>query len=312
MTGGRPRGGKNHSGGNKAPRWSNGNIKWETVRTEHVNPILDSQIAPNTLRGLMYILKGKDILKKSDYHGLGDHITKWRKTGLIGWDKVIDGSGRGLIADFSDYQNNYDFVDTYVNYLKYGGSFYRQNLNTKWRWYGQPNYVEIWCEKHAIGGTVNALVGDNYVRVAFNRGNPGWKYMKDNCERLKNEIKLENRERIYVWYLGDYDKIGLHMDEEIKDQLEYFGLGDFVKFERIAVLSDQVSEYNLPRNFESGSGYEIDALYPANPQKFKNLILDHINPYFDKDIHKRVLEEHPEKTIDDMIREQVTFREDKQ
>ena len=64
---GRPKGGKNNSGGIAAPRKSNGNIDWDKILFNYLRPILDSQIAPNTSRGLMYILKSMDILKKSDY-----------------------------------------------------------------------------------------------------------------------------------------------------------------------------------------------------------------------------------------------------
>ena len=87
---GRPKGGKNNSGGIAAPRKSNGNIDWDKILFNYLRPILDSQIAPNTSRGLMYILKSKDILKKSDYNGLTNHLTDWRISGEIGWDEIAD------------------------------------------------------------------------------------------------------------------------------------------------------------------------------------------------------------------------------
>jgi hypothetical protein len=103
----------------------------------------------------------------------------------------------------------------------------------------------------------------------------------------------------------------VHMDVELEGQLRYFGLWDKIHFERIGLLPEQVEEYNLPQNFESGEGYEVDALHAFNPEAFRKLILDHINPHFDKDIHKRVLALHSERDIDRQIRSRVQFLPDK-
>lgn len=182
------------------------------------------------------------------------------------------------------------------------------------RWYGQPKYVEIWSEKHAIVGTVAELVKDRYVKVAFNKGNPGWGYMYDNIVRLIKELHIanglnrRNRDReIYIWYLGDDDKYGRHMDREIENQLKFFGLWDRVYFERIGLLPQQVEEFGLPANFETGEGYEVDALNAFNPKAFEKLIDDHSDPYFDEQIHKRLLDQFPAKKIDDLIHQKVKF-----
>ena len=89
---GRPRGIKNNSGGISAPRRDNGNINWDEVYRHHIAGIILEQISINTLRGIMYILKSKNVLKKSDYNGLITHCRDWRKAGLIAWDDIIDGA----------------------------------------------------------------------------------------------------------------------------------------------------------------------------------------------------------------------------
>jgi hypothetical protein len=176
-------------------------------------------------------------------------------------------------------------------------------------------YVEFWLEKHAIAGTVAALVGNRYVRVVFNRGNTGWGFMHENCERLKNELytRDENddkiRRKIYLKYLGDNDKQGNRMDHEIRAQLEFFGMLKLVNFERIALTEQQVKSYDLPTDFESGEGYEVDALNAYKPKEFAKLIDKHIEPHFDLDVHERILELEgfqPE-TIDTKIRSRVAF-----
>ena len=171
----------------------------------------------------MYLLKSKQILVKSDYNQLIIHLRDWRKDGRIRWDQIADGSGRGIINDFNDFQSPDLFFDLRIRSLRHGGEIYRQILNADWRWYGQKHYVEFWLEKHAITGTVAALVGDRYVRVGFNKGNPGWGYMRDNCERLRGELYTTGpngeriRRKILLRYLGDKDKQGDHMDHEIRN-----------------------------------------------------------------------------------------------
>ena len=135
--------------------------------------------------------------------------------------------------------------------------------------------------------------------------------MHDNCERLRNEMlqsysSSSARRNIYIFYLGDWDKYGRHMDKELELQLKHFGLWDKINFKRIGLLPEQIQEYNLPQNFE-GEGYEVDALNAFNPHAFRNLILDHVDSLFDDDIHGQILAQHPVEDIEDMILGRVKF-----
>jgi hypothetical protein len=76
----------------------------------------------------------------------------------------------------------------------------------------------------------------------------------------------------------------------------------------LAVLPSQIEEYGMPVDFESGKGYEIDALNAFNSDALKQLLLDHIEPYFDKDIHQRLLELNPTEDIDKLPRSKIRFR----
>jgi hypothetical protein len=139
--------------------------------------------------------------------------------------------------------------------------------------------------------------------------------MHDNCERLKGELYTTGpngeriRRKILLRYLGDKDKQGDHMDHEIRNQLEFFRMSKLVDFKRIALTEEQVELYNLPANFESGEGYEVDALNAYNPKEFAKLIDSQIEPYFDKDMHDAMLEreEFQAETIDDKIRNKIAF-----
>ena len=156
----------------------------------------------------------------------------------------------------------------------------------------------------------------HYVKVAYNRGDAGWGYMQRLCSELLEDepyyTDLDTgeeieRDAIFINYLGDADKYGLHMDDLIEDQLEFFGLSDIVKFKRIGVIQSQIKEYDLPVDFETGKGYEIDALNAFNPEKFRSLLLDNITPHFDNDIHNQLLEQDSAESIDQIVRKKVKF-----
>jgi len=305
----------NASGGLNAPRRPNGNIDWEVAFTQYIHPIIQNQIAPNTNRGIMYICESKGVLKKSDYTQLCSHLVDWRKDSRISWSDIADGSGRGVHNDFRDFVDVGDYVKSVVNSFVNCGDNYQQWLNEEWRWYGQPHYAEIWSEKHAVVGTIAAHIKGTYVKVAFNRGNPGWGYMHDNYERLEKELwyydletrNWKQREGVHVWYLGDDDKYGRDMDRQIEEQLDFFGLLDKPNFEfkRIAIIPSQIKEFGLKKDFESGKGYEIDALNAFNQQLFRKLLLDHITPYFDLDIHEQLLEEYSADSTNSLVKERL-------
>jgi hypothetical protein len=304
---------KNNSGGPNAPRFPNGNIDWTELYNQYLQPILRAQKAPNTVRGLMYVLESKEVLKKSDYNGLDKHLVRWRLDGLVPWDAIADGSGRGLIGDFEDFEDPESWIDGYVDVLRNGPHYYHDLLKKQWRWFGQPNYVTFMAEKHAVTGTINAYAKDRYVKISYNRGNNGWGWAHTYVDLLKKELKYIDIDisnikprNVYIWYLGDDDKYGRHMDRELRGQLDEFGISKTVYFERIAVLPEQVREYGIPRADEGG-GYEIDALNAFRPDLFERLLLDHIDPYFDNDIHKEVLKMFSQKNINKMINDRVNF-----
>jgi hypothetical protein len=318
----------NNSGGPKAPRLPNGNIDWNKVYSDYLGPIIRKQVAPNTIRGLLYALLSKDVLKKSDYGGLKTHLRDWRLDRTIDWDDIADGSGRGVVNDFGDFRSAEDIINQQISWLRNAGTNYRDAyLTNHYRWYGQPHYIEFMSEKHAVTGTVSILLEDKFTRIVFNRGNSGWEGMRQVALRLKRErftIDLKTgdvMERmnvlnpltgeygpgIHVWYLGDRDRKGNHMDFEIRDQLGVFGLTrDKVDFRRIAVTEAQISEFGLIASGDKGE-YQIDALNIANSEKFKKLLLDHVNPFFNYDIYKRLLQQNPVRIVDALVRTKIKF-----
>jgi hypothetical protein len=298
-----------------APKLSNGNIDWNATLEKYIIPAIRNQTAPRSIRGNLYHLLSKNILMKDDYKGLDNALTQARKDGKIAWDSVLDGSGRGVLNDFEDYQEPQDFVDSIVDYMENAGLYYRNSIP---RWYGQKHYIEYWVETGTIARTILSYVGNRQVRVAHNKGNPGWKFAYDNSLRLKTELDRSehyhyydltslSQKQIHIFYFGDDDKHGNDMDVFIQKQLEYFGLLDEIEFRRLALTPEQVRRYRLPVNFETGRGVQLDALEAYVPDEFKKIVQNPIDELFDENIRQKVLEQHSIEDIDSLIHKKVRY-----
>jgi hypothetical protein len=300
-----------------APKLSNGNIDWNTTLDKYIIPIIRNQTAPRSIRGNLYHFFSKNILMKKDYDGLVNALTEARKDGRIPWDAVLDGSGRGVLNDFEDYEDRQDFVDRLYDYLRNGGVHYRNSIP---RWYGQKHYAEYWVESGTAAKTIKGYIGNRQIRIAYNKGNPGWKFAYDNSLRLKTELErtehyyfdlnARSQKKIHIYYFGDNDKPGNDMDVFIQEQLEHFDLLEEIEFKRLALTDKQVRRYQLPENFETGKGVQLDALEAYVPDEFKKIVQEPIDKLFDKNIYQKVLEEHPVEDIDTRIRQKVRFLED--
>jgi hypothetical protein len=294
------------------PLKTNGDIDWDAIKP-YVTDIVKRQNAPNTVRGILYILETKQILKKTDYsyNRLDSLLVDWRKSGHIDWTAIADGSGRGVVNDFADYVEPSYWVAAKIDTLQNAGKEYRAWLEQDWRWQEQPDYVEFLTEKHTVTASIVAHIEDLYVRVTFNRGDSGWRFMHDNCQRWKQELR--NGKKVHIWYLGDNDTKGRDMDRQIMVQLAHFNLWGNPRFEfkRIAVLLKHVSEYHIPKNKDKkgGDSYEIDGLNALNERAFKELLRSHVKPYFDEDIYKKMMKRkvHTQNHVQSLVNDRVHF-----
>ena len=270
--------------------------KWRELVDNDVIPTLaDYQrrgIIP-TLRTLFYWLYS---LKKvpntqNSYDKLGEYIVEARKDGRISWDAIADETRRS-IADFVDI---YISPESYIRQLIYG------NLDTLheryvpeilYKWYKQPNYVEVWLEKTALLSTFRNFLKDRHVRIVPNRGYSSWAFGYENFKRLKRMSQERYYEwvngeprrnyidkQIYILYFGDYDPSGSDMDRFLKSGIadyfiKYFGLEGIVHFvPRIAVTLDQIERFNLPPEPEESDTVTLDKL--QRDPRYENFLEAH-------------------------------------
>ncbi|MGB7955143.1 MAG: hypothetical protein WCF23_14290, partial [Candidatus Nitrosopolaris sp.] len=193
----------------------------------------------------------------------------------------------------------------------------------------QPHYVEIWVEKDAMAGTLDSILDRREIRIVPNRGWPSRTFLNDNIER----VKYQQREGkiVHVLYLGDLDPSGDKMYDNLSKDLDKLDL-DF-DLQKIAVTDQQVQEYGLEdlqnpdvmteeklQERESNSEWfrsrhddklfqiELEAM-SIQIERFRDLILSHVDRYFNGRIYKGVLEDpkHSQRRIRVFVNKKVKF-----
>lgn len=309
---------------------------WKSEIMPKVKEALDSFTAQGikpTLRSMHYRLYSLGVINNTttDYNLLSRKTARAREdydNDDFRMDCFSDDS-RKMIHDFPSQVNYWEpeeYIDARVTELKNFGPNYRKSYLP--RWLNQPHYIELWTEKKAMIGTFQSIIGDRQVPIVPFGGYHSVSFLHESAERLK-EIQDLGKE-IHIIYFGDLDPSGENIQEVIEDKLGQCGVYG-IDFKRVAVTDDQIEQFDLPTNPDKDTldklkedprrfafkekhnldsdddlfQIEVDALPALYPDQFKAMILDPIDEYFDKEIHKQVLEEHSDKALRKMVSEIV-------
>lgn len=293
---------------------------------ENVKDSLDNFFKPRgikpTLRTMFYRLYSLGIIPntKYSYHRLGKLLVNARKDGIISWDSFSDGAKREIVGGIKRWEsiNDYQYVyrQPHINtapdpiqeandMLDYIKKLVTESSYYVGRWYGQPEYVEVWIEKDAMSSTILSFLRDMDVYIAVNKGYSSWTFLHDNAQRLLEQ--QESGKQIHVLYLGDFDPSGLDMEKgHLAEGMDFFGLD--IDFHRVSVSLEQIQKYNLPempneketvekamrdprmRKFVEEYGrlilVEVDAMLAIVPDEFKRIVRDSVDRYFDEEIYE--------------------------
>ena len=231
-----------------------------------------------TLRQLYYQFVARDIIPNSDreYKRLGSVINDARLAGMIDWEDIVDRTrpSRG--------NTHWDSPQEIITAI--GKQF---QLNTR---SDQDCYIEVWVEKDALIGVLEKVCEDIDVPYFSCRGYVSQSAMWQAAQRFIEQE--ENGKETYLIHLGDHDPSGIDMTRDIQARLRLFESSCSV--ERIALIMEQIEEYNPPPNpakltdsrcqgyvDEYGNeSWELDAL---DPRTITNLIEDAVAGYTDED-----------------------------
>lgn len=257
-------------------------IKWRPtydseVRLKTVGEVLEQYAKLGirlTLRQLYYQLVSKNALRnhQREYKRLGELLSNARLAGRIDWEVIEDRVRSAERA--GQWQRIEDVVEAALRQFRLP------------RWDGQPNYIEVWCEKDALSSVFAPIVHELHVVSMVNRGYSSTTAMYDAAKRIK---ATANGRPTKIIYIGDFDPSGEDMVRDIAERFRTFGLdpagndnrGHNVEIIKLALTQQQIEQYKLPPNpaklsdsraagfieKHGENSYEVDALPPEVLQK---------------------------------------------
>jgi hypothetical protein len=215
-------------------------LNWTKLNRDRLDKVIEildelSTYKPLTLRQIYYQLVSREYIenRKSQYNMLSN-LLKWaRIDGHIRWSDIEDRVRAFHNAE--GWPNKKDFLD-----FAWGAIIhqYRRNL-----WQTQDKYIEVWIEKDALSSIFRRVCSKYGVSVIVCRGFSSVSFLHDF------EIRLKRRSRQpTMLYFGDFDPSGVEMLKSMRTTLKDELDAKATTFKRIALLQEDITDYNLPHN----------------------------------------------------------------
>jgi hypothetical protein len=232
---------------------------------------------PMTVRQVFYQATTAGLVEKTElaYRGVvGRLLVLMRRDGTLPYHWLADGTRWQRKP--STYTGLEAFIDRHAR-------AYRRDL-----WEDSDYYVEIWCEKEALAGTIVGITSEYDVPLMVSRGFASESYLYSAAEAIENRCFAgagENRRCASIYYFGDHDPSGTKIDPSIESGIRRILASErdwsescqaLLTFERIAVTREQITEMDLPTRptklagnahartwREDEESVELDAIPPA-------------------------------------------------
>jgi hypothetical protein len=237
---------------------------------------------PMTVRQVFYRLVSQGVIEKSEKEYKGRVcrlLTEMRLSGTIPF---------GWIADNTRWMRKPITYSSVKQAFRRTVEHYRRAL-----WDNQDVYVEVWLEKDALAGVLSPVTFEWDVPLMVARGFSSLSYLYEAAEAIQAQGKPA-----YLYYLGDRDPSGVHIDRNIEKRLRQFAPEAEIHFKRIAVIEAQIEELGLPtrptktsdsrsKSFK-GESVELDAIPPV---VLRDLVAGCIIQHVDQRRQKQMREE---------------------
>jgi hypothetical protein len=167
-----------------------------------------------TLRQLYYRFVARNLFANDDrnYNRLGEAISEARLAGMFDWDYIIDRTRN--LKERPDWKSPEDLIDQAAD----------QYLTDLWA--PQKKRIEVWIEKDAAIGVIEAVSRANHVPYFSCRGYVSQSEMWEAGTRIGEYLR--NGEQVRILHIGDHDPSGLDMTRDITDRLTTFVHQDWV------------------------------------------------------------------------------------
>jgi len=217
-----------------------------------------------TLRQLYYQLVARGFIpnKQLEYSKLSRVMSDARLAGLVDWHSLEDRTR--FMRATPHWATPDELVKTAANQFRID------------KWEKQDFHVEVFIEKDALVGVIEAVCRNLDITYASCRGYMSQSMMWEAGQRIR--YYAASGKQILIVHLGDHDPSGIHMSSDIEGRLRLF-MGSYagkLAFKRIALNFDQVEEHNPPPNpakmtdprskeyvaLHGDESWELDALDP--------------------------------------------------
>ena len=245
-----------------------------------------------TLRGLHYQLVSIGMTNTlTHYKRVVAAMIQARWDGLVGFDAFSD-HDREMIGK-TDFKETV-LEDEIAEGKKQIGLWMRSYMKNRWE--NQPYYPEVFIEKKALQGVFQSVCRRYDVALGACKGYPSLTFLNEATQRFfdaKRSGKLP-----VILYFGDYDPSGEDIPRAIEENVIRLGCKN-IEVRRIALLHDQVVEWNLPpapvKEGDSRSAawdglgqVELDAV---RPEKLQELCQNAIDSVFDGNLYSELQEQ---------------------
>jgi len=243
-----------------------------------------------TLRALHYQLVGLGMTNDiQHYKRVVKSMIDARWDKLIAFEQFSD-LDREMVG-WTEYEETIldDKIETGKDQIGAWMSNYSKN-----RWENQPIYPEVFIEKKALQGVFDRVCRKNDVALGACKGYPSLSFLNVASKRLIR-AKEAGKSPVII-YFGDYDPSGEDIPRSIKENLERLGVS--VRLKRIALMEEQVVEWNLPpapaketdsrtAKWKGLGQVELDAV---KPEKLQSMCQKAIDDLFDPDLYSDLLD----------------------
>lgn len=224
---------------------------------------------PMTVRQVFYQASVRNLVSKSEagYRIVQTDLVAMRRSGELPYN---------WLADNTRWQRKPETFANPADALEMTARFYRKAL-----WDNIPAYVEVWLEKDALSGVVLPVTSQFDVPLMVARGYASLSFLNSAAIHI-----AELDEPTYIYHLGDFDPSGVNAAEKIKTTLREMAPNAEIHFQRLAVLPEQIADWNLPtrptKSSDSRSkgfgavSVELDAI---EPKMLRAIVQEAINQH---------------------------------
>jgi len=194
-----------------------------------IKNVLDSVDGAISTRQMYYQLLSVGVIQptSSGYHKVQRLLVQLRRDGIVNPNRICDRTRNK--HQRPSWNGLHDILDTCK--IQYRRDY----------WSDQDVALFISVEKQALEGIFAEVCDDYGVGLFVLRGYPSYTLLYDWAGEI---IELSGMgKKVKIYYFGDFDATGVHIDESVTSQL--FEFRAKFTFERVGILPGDIEKFNL-------------------------------------------------------------------